>query len=99
MKFFDCLCLCLLTFLCFVSFTIYAQSGVLTQHNDLGRTGWYNQETILNTKNVKAGSFGKIFTRAVDDQVFAQPLVMLNVNVSGVGIKNIVFVATVNNTL
>ena len=99
MNFFDCVCISLLTFLCFVTLTIHAQSGVLTQHNDLSRTGWYRQETILNTKNVKAGSFGKIFTRTVDNQIFAQPLVMLNVNVPNAGIKNIVFVATVNNTL
>jgi len=99
MKFFDRIFISLVTFLCFVTLTIHAQSGVLTQHNDLSRTGWYGQETILNTKNVKAGSFGKIFTRVVDDQIFAQPLVMLNVNVPNAGIKNIVFVATVNNTL
>ncbi|MEP6512230.1 MAG: discoidin domain-containing protein [Parafilimonas sp.] len=77
----------------------FSQTGVLTQHNNLNRTGWYSTETILNTKNVKPGSFGKIFTRSVDDQIYAQPLVMLNVTILGEGIKNAVFVATVNNTL
>ncbi len=77
----------------------FSQTSVLTQHNNLNRTGWYSSETILNIKNVKPGSFGKIFTRSVDDQIYAQPLVMLNVNIPGKGIKNIVFVATVNNTL
>ncbi len=99
MKLYRCLFLYLLTFLCFNTLHIYAQSGVLTQHNNISRTGWYSQEKILNTKNVKAGFFGKIFTRTVDDQIYAQPLVMLNVNIPGAGIKNIVFVATVNNTI
>jgi hypothetical protein len=82
-----------------LSFAIKAQVGVLTQHNDLNRTGWNAQETILHTKNVKPGSFGKLFVRAVDDQIYAQPLVMLNVNLPAVGKKNVVFVATVNNTV
>ncbi|HRI20645.1 MAG TPA: discoidin domain-containing protein, partial [Panacibacter sp.] len=79
--------------------SVYAQSSVLTQHNDLNRTGWYSEEKLLNTKNVKAGSFGKIFTRTVDDQIYAQPLVMLNVAMPAAGNKNVVFVATVNNTV
>ena len=83
----------------FITIISSAQTGVLTQHNNLSRTGWYDQETILNTKNVKPGSFGKIFTRSVDDQIYAQPLVMLNLNMPSVGVKNVVFVATVNNTV
>ena len=76
-----------------------AQKSVLTQHNDINRTGWYDNETILNKSNVRQGSFGKIFTRTVDDQVYAQPLVKLNHEIPGIGKKNIVFVATVNNTV
>lgn len=76
-----------------------AQQSVLTQHNNNDRTGWYNNETLLNKTNVHAGSFEKIFTRPVDDQVYAQPLVKLNLNIPGKGNKNIVFVATVNNTI
>ncbi|SDD73336.1 Por secretion system C-terminal sorting domain-containing protein [Mucilaginibacter pineti] len=79
--------------------TVLAQKDVLTQHNDLYRTGWYKQETILNTKNVKRGSFGKIFSRAVDDQIYAQPLVKLNLTLPNVGKKNVVFIATVNNSV
>lgn len=90
---------CLLSFFYFIAINSYAQNGVLTQHNDLNRTGWYSQETILNTQNIKAGSFGKIFTRTVDDQIYAQPLVMLHVSLSTAGKKNVVFIATVNNTV
>ncbi|KAA9039424.1 hypothetical protein FW778_11420 [Ginsengibacter hankyongi] len=79
--------------------TAYSQTSVLTQHNDLYRTGWNNKETVLNEKNVNKNSFGEIFSRNVDDQIYAQPLVVSNVNISGKGSKNIVIVATVNNTL
>lgn len=76
-----------------------AQKSVLTQHNDLNRTGWYDNETILNKSNVRPGSFGKIFVRSVDDQIYAQPLVKLKLDIPGKGKKNVVFVATVNNTV
>jgi hypothetical protein len=78
---------------------MHAQKSVLTQHNDINRTGWYDNETILNKNNVRQGSFGKIFVRNVDDQVYAQPLVKLNLSIPGIGKKNIVFVATVNNSV
>src|SRR5437868_1617877 len=77
----------------------YAQSSVLTQHNNINRTGWYNEETILNKKNVQPGSFGMLFIRAVDDQIYAQPLVKLKLSIPGKGVKNVVFVATVNNSV
>lgn len=76
-----------------------AQNSVVTQHNDLNRSGWNNNEKILHTKNVRPGSFGKLFIRNVDDQVYAQPLVRLHLSIPSVGVRNIVFVATVNNTV
>jgi len=83
----------------FFFITPYAQNGVFTQHNDINRSGWYQSETLLNKSNVKPGSFGKIFARQVDDQIYAQPLVMLNLAIPSKGAKNIVFVATVNNSV
>jgi hypothetical protein len=76
-----------------------AQKDVLTQHNNLYRTGWYSQETILNTKNVKRGSFGRVFSRTVDDQIYSQPLVKLGLTLPTVGKKNVVFITTVNNSV
>src|SRR6266550_4389040 len=72
--------------------------SVLTQHNDNTRSGWNANETVLNTGNVNVQSFGAVFTLPVDDQVYAQPLVVANVPISN-GYHNVVFVATVNNTL
>ncbi len=89
---------CLFLF-CFFFFSgTFAQTNVTTQHNNLKRTGWNNTETVLTQNNVSSGSFGKIFTRSVDDQIYAQPLVLSNVSIGG-GTHNIVIVATVNNTL
>lgn len=86
--------LCLLA--AFLSIESYAQ--VLTQHNNNSRTGWNDLETVLHKKNVNTDSFGIVFTRDVDDQVYAQPLVA-SVNMGSAGKKNVVFVATVNNSV
>jgi len=72
--------------------------SVLTQHNDNTRAGLNANETSLTTGNVNSGQFGKLFVLTVDDQVYAQPLVVAGLNI-GSGTHNVVFVATVNNTV
>jgi hypothetical protein len=73
--------------------------AVLTQHNDNSRTGMNLNETVLNTGNVRPNTFGLLCTRPVDDQIYAQPLVMTNVNVLGRGTRNLLILATVNDTV
>jgi hypothetical protein len=73
--------------------------AVLTQHNDLSRTGANLNETLLNTNNVNMKQFGLLYTRPVDDQIYAQPLIMTNVNLPGNGTHNLVIVATVNDSV
>jgi hypothetical protein len=82
----------------FLTSTLTAQVNVLMQHNDLNRSGWNSRETKLTTGNVKTGKFGYLFNRSVDDQIYAQPLVM-NVTIPNVGKRNVVYVATVNNSV
>ena len=72
--------------------------SVLTQHNDMNRSGWNDNETALTTSNVNSRQFGLVFTVPVDGQVYAQPLVVGHVNIGG-GYHNVVLVATVNNTV
>jgi len=76
-----------------------AEVAVLTHHNDLARTGANLSETVLNTSNVNTNQFGLVFTREVDDQIYAQPLVMTNVNLGANGTHNLVIVATVNDSV
>ncbi len=71
--------------------------AVITQHNDNNRSGAYLNEAILDTYNVSPIRFGKLFTRKVDGQIYAQPLYLCNVNISGT--RNVIYVATMHNTV
>ena len=71
--------------------------SVSTQHNDNTRSGWNDHETALTTGNVNVQQFGAVFALTVDDQVYAQPLVIGHVAI-GDGSHYVVYIATVNNT-
>lgn len=73
-----------------------AQVSVLTQHNDLARTGVNDREIILSPANVDSAHFGMLFKRSVDDQLYTQPLVVAGLLVNG-GTHDVVYVTTVNN--
>lgn len=74
-------------------------AAVLTQHNDNNRSGENLEETSLTTSNVNTNQFGLLISRPVDDQVYAQPLVMTNVSIAGLGVHNLLIVATINDTI
>src|SRR6266404_952305 len=79
--------------------TAVAQVSVLTYHNNTSRDGQNTNEPSLTHASVNMNSFGLVCSRAVDDWVYAQPLVMTNVNVPGQGTHNLVIVATVNDSI
>lgn len=91
----------------FVSLAMFGQRthgqstpvNVLTQHNDNGRTGANLNETTLTTLNVTVGQFGKLFSRSVDGQIYAQPLYVSNVDFGSRGVHNVVYVATEKNNV
>ena len=74
-------------------------AAVLTQHNDNDRSGENLQETLLSTNNVNTNQFGLLVARPVDDQVYAQPLIITNVSIAGLGAHNLLIVATVNDSI
>src|SRR3974390_2685988 len=57
--------------------------GVATWRNDLAHSGVNSQEYALTGQNVVSGKFGKLFSCPIDGWVFAQPLWMSNVQISG----------------
>lgn len=66
---------------------------VLTQHNDIARSGWNERENVLTPRNVGSGAFGRIANWQVEGQVFAQPL-YVSTAVHG---KDALIVATEDN--
>src|ERR1039457_3236607 len=72
--------------------------NVLTQHNDNLRTGANLNEYVLTVSNVNTGQFGKLFTRTVDGQIYAQPLYVNGLIISS-KLHNVVFVETEHNSV
>lgn len=71
--------------------------SVTTRSYNNFRTSSNLFETTLNTSNVVSSTFGRLFVRQVDGQIYAQPLYMPNVSIPNVGVRNIVYVATERN--
>ncbi len=80
-----------------VSLALYAQFPVTMNRYDLAGTSADTREKILNTSKVNQAGFGKLYSYYVDGSVFAQPLYLPSVSVTGHGTHNVLYVATMND--
>ncbi len=72
--------------------------GVTTYHNNLSRDGTNTREFALTPAAVNGSTFGKLFSCPVDGEVYGQPLWVPNLTIGG-GTRNVVFVATQNDSV
>ena len=76
-----------------------AQVSVTTYHNSNTRTGQNINELVLRPANVNVTTFGRLFTRSLDGQVYVQPLYVPNVVIPNKGVHNVVYVATEHDSV
>jgi hypothetical protein len=87
-------------FLVFVGAAIgWAQEPVTTWHYDNGLSGANSNETTLTPLNVNSEQFGKLFTQPVDGLVIGQALYLPGIKISGKGVHNVVYVATMHDSV
>jgi hypothetical protein len=72
---------------------------VLQRGYDANVSGANLSEVTLNSSNVMSSAFGLLFKLPVDEKVYAQPLYVPNVAISNQGTHNVLYVATMNDTL
>jgi outer membrane protein assembly factor BamB len=83
----------------FVATVSVAQVPVTTWHYDNALSGANPNETILTPENVNSAQFGKLFTQSVDGAVIGQALYLPAVAIPGAGVHNIVYVATMHDSV
>jgi hypothetical protein len=76
-----------------------AQVSVPLYHNDRQRSGHNTEETRLTPHNVNVKHFGKLFSQPVDGYIYAQPLYQEDVVLANKSVHNVVFVATMNDSV
>ncbi|MEO5915964.1 MAG: PA14 domain-containing protein [Luteolibacter sp.] len=85
-----------------VNVTMPASTDMPQYHNTFTSDGVNARETLLTPSSVNTTQFQKQFSTPVDGQIYAQPLYVGGVNITGgnqPGIHNTVYVATEHNSV
>jgi hypothetical protein len=82
-----------------VNGTMSGSTDVVTHHYDVSRSGVNSTETVLTTGNVNSTTFGKVGEFAVDGQIDGQALFLSQLAIPGQGNKDVLYVATENDTV
>ena len=77
----------------------FAQVNFTTYHYDTLRSGQNIHETALTPALVNVNQFGKLFSQPVDGQVYAEPLVVYNLQIIGKGTHTVVYTVTENDSV
>ncbi len=85
--------------LCCLYLSVQAQTDVLMNRYDVQCTGANLAERILNTSNVNARQFGKLWSYPVGGQVYAQPLYVSGVTIPHESAKNVVYIVDMHNDI
>jgi len=83
----------------FATMHLLAQTPVTTWHYDNQRTSANTTERLLTPSNVNIQTFGKLFTQPVDGYIVGHPLYLPGINILGKGTYNVVFVATMHDSV
>jgi hypothetical protein len=91
----------LVTFLVCIAFVSVSSGQVAfaTSRSDNQRTGANATEPLLAPSNVNKNRFGRLFRHSIDYQALAQPLYVPNVTIPGLGTHNVVYVATMADSV
>src|SRR4029077_4706228 len=83
----------------FAAMQLLAQTRVTTWHYDNQRTSANTTERLLTPSNVNIQTFGKLFTQPVDGYIVGHPLYLPGISILGKGTYNVVFVATMHDSV
>jgi hypothetical protein len=76
-----------------------AQVSITTQRYDNARSGLNLSESLLTPAKVNTTTFGKLFSQQVDGAIVGHPLLLPNVTIPGLGKHNVVYVATMHDSV
>ena len=83
---------------------VSSYAGTFSWRNDTSISGVNSQELVLAPATVNSSNFGKLFSCAVDGQIYAQPLYVANLSITSQTTQqqvkaNVIIVATENDSL